>query len=54
MSVNTWLKSQRPLAGNALALTVWLNTANGLLAIVQAWCLAVILNAVIFATSIPL
>ncbi|MBK5966684.1 thiol reductant ABC exporter subunit CydD [Thiocystis minor] len=49
MSVNNWLKSQRPLAGNALAFTVWLNTANGLLAIVQAWCLAVILNAVIFA-----
>ncbi|AFL76123.1 thiol reductant ABC exporter subunit CydD [Thiocystis violascens] len=49
MSVNSWLKSQRPLAGNALAFTIWLNTANGLLAIVQAWCLAVILNAAIFA-----
>ena len=48
MSVNAWLKSQRPLAGKALLLTVWLNTANGLLAINQAWALAVILDAVIF------
>ncbi|BCU06499.1 thiol reductant ABC exporter subunit CydD [Allochromatium tepidum] len=48
MSVNAWLKSQRPLAGKALMLTVWLNTANGLLAINQAWALAVILDAVIF------
>ncbi|MBK1641106.1 thiol reductant ABC exporter subunit CydD [Chromatium okenii] len=47
MSV-TWLKAQRPLAGFALTYTVWLNTLNGLLAIAQAWCLAVILNAVIF------
>ncbi|TCT20737.1 thiol reductant ABC exporter subunit CydD [Thiobaca trueperi] len=46
--VNVWLKAQRPLAGNALSLTLSLNTANGLLAIVQAWCLAVILNAAIF------
>ncbi|MGQ9830234.1 MAG: thiol reductant ABC exporter subunit CydD [Thermochromatium sp.] len=48
MSVNVWLKSQRPLAGRALMLTIWLNTANGLLAINQAWALAVILDAVIF------
>lgn len=51
MSVNTWLKSQRPLAGAALTLTVWLNTANGVLAVVQAWFLAVILDAVIFADA---
>ncbi len=49
MSVTTWLKSQRPLAGRALSFTIWLNTANGLLAIIQAWFLAVILNAVMFA-----
>jgi ATP-binding cassette, subfamily C, bacterial CydD len=48
MSVNAWLKSQRPLAGTALMRAVWLNTANGLLAVAQAWGLAVILNAVIF------
>ncbi|MBK1693745.1 thiol reductant ABC exporter subunit CydD [Chromatium weissei] len=48
MSAITWLKSQRPLAGRALAHTIWLNTFNGLLAIAQAWCLAIILNAVIF------
>jgi ATP-binding cassette subfamily C protein CydD len=51
MSVNLWLKSQRPLAGNALALTIWLNTANGLLAILQAFSLAVILDAAIFADA---
>ncbi|MBK1719122.1 thiol reductant ABC exporter subunit CydD [Thiocystis violacea] len=48
MSVNAWLKSQRPLAGGALTRTLWLNTANGLLAVTQAWALAVILNDVIF------
>jgi ATP-binding cassette, subfamily C, bacterial CydD len=46
-----WLKSQRHLAGSALQHTIWLNTLSGLLAIAQAWCLAVILNAVIFATA---
>lgn len=51
MSVTAWLKSQRPHAGKALTQTVWLNTASGLLAIAQAWLLAVILNAVIFADA---
>jgi len=51
MSVNAWLKSQRPLAGKSLGLAIWLNTTNGLLAIVQAWCLAVILDDVIFEGS---
>jgi ATP-binding cassette, subfamily C, bacterial CydD len=51
MSVNAWLKSQRPLAGHALAATVWLNTGNGLLAIAQAWLLAVILDAAIFKAA---
>ena len=49
MSVNAWLKSKRRLAGAAPALTVWLNTTNGLLAIAQAWLLAEVLNAAIFA-----
>jgi len=48
MSVNAWLKSQRPLAGAALMRAIWLNTANGLLAVAQAWALAVTLDAVIF------
>ncbi len=51
MSVNAWLKSQRPLAGGALTLAVWLNTASGVLAVIQAWFLAVILNAAIFADA---
>ncbi len=51
MSVDAWLKSQRPLAGGALALTMGLNTANGLLAIGQAWLLALTLDAVIFAQA---
>ena len=51
MSVNAWLKSQRNLAGRALALTVWLSTANGLLAVGQAWLLAVILNATLVADA---
>lgn len=51
MSAIIWLKSQRPLAGHALAHTIWFNTFNGLLAIAQAWCLAVILNAVIFENA---
>ncbi len=53
MSVNAWLKSQRPLAGGALALTIWLNTANGLLAVAQAWALAFVLNAAIFKSATP-
>ncbi|EXJ13714.1 thiol reductant ABC exporter subunit CydD [Imhoffiella purpurea] len=48
MSVNAWLKSKRPLAGRSLGLAIGLNATNGLLAIVQAWCLAVILDDVIF------
>lgn len=48
MSVNAWLKSHRPLAGAALLRAVWFNTANGVFAIMQAWALAVILDAVIF------
>ncbi|QGU33064.1 thiol reductant ABC exporter subunit CydD [Thermochromatium tepidum] len=48
MSVNAWLKAQRPLADRSLVSAIWLNTANGLLAINQAWALAVILDAVIF------
>jgi ATP-binding cassette subfamily C protein CydD len=51
MSVNAWLKSQRPLAGTALTRAIWLNTANGLLAVAQAWTLAVILDAVIFGNA---
>jgi ATP-binding cassette, subfamily C, bacterial CydD len=48
MSVNVWLKSHRPLAGNALKRTIGLGVGQGLLAIAQAWLLALILNAVIF------
>jgi ATP-binding cassette, subfamily C, bacterial CydD len=48
MSVNVWLKSHRPLAGNALNRTIGLGVGQGLLAIAQAWLLALILNAVIF------
>ncbi|MBK1724848.1 thiol reductant ABC exporter subunit CydD [Thiocystis violacea] len=48
MSVTVWLKSQQHLAGKMLTLTVWLTTTNGILAVVQAWFLAVILNGVIF------
>ncbi|MCG6896884.1 MAG: thiol reductant ABC exporter subunit CydD [Thiocapsa sp.] len=48
MSVNAWLKSHRPLAGTALTRTIGLGVAHGLLAIAQAWLLALILNAVIF------
>jgi ATP-binding cassette subfamily C protein CydD len=48
MSVNVWLKSHRPLAGSALSRTIGLGVGNGLLAIAQAWLLALILNAVIF------
>ncbi|NEV60466.1 thiol reductant ABC exporter subunit CydD [Thiorhodococcus minor] len=51
MSVTAWLKSQRPLAGKALAHSIWLSTANGLFAIAQAWLLAVVLNGVIFAQA---
>jgi ATP-binding cassette subfamily C protein CydD len=48
MSVNVWLKSQRPLAGAALKRTIGLGAGHGLLAIAQAWMLALVLNAVIF------
>lgn len=48
MSVNAWLKSHRPLAGSALTRTIGLGLAHGLLAIAQAWLLAMALNAVIF------
>ncbi|SDX34762.1 thiol reductant ABC exporter subunit CydD [Thiocapsa roseopersicina] len=48
MSVNAWLKSHRPLAGAALKRTIGLGVGQGLLAIAQAWLLALILNAVIF------
>lgn len=48
MSVNAWLKSHRPLAGAALTRTIGLGVGQGLLAIAQAWLLALILNAVIF------
>ncbi|MFB1486503.1 MULTISPECIES: thiol reductant ABC exporter subunit CydD [unclassified Thiocapsa] len=48
MSVNAWLKSHRPLAGAALTHTIGLGVGQGLLAIAQAWLLALILNAVIF------
>lgn len=47
-SINRWLKAQRPLAGRALSLSIWLNTCSGLLAIAQAWAVANILNAAIF------
>jgi ATP-binding cassette subfamily C protein CydD len=48
MSVNVWLKSHRPLAGNALSRTIGLGVGHGLLAIAQAFLLAFVLNAVIF------
>jgi ATP-binding cassette, subfamily C, bacterial CydD len=48
MSVNAWLKSHRPLAGAALKRTIGFGVGQGLLAIAQAWLLALILNAVIF------
>lgn len=48
MSVNAWLKSHRPIAGKALTRTIGLGVVQGLLAIAQAWLLALILNAVIF------
>lgn len=48
MSVNVWLKSHRPLAGAALKRTIGFGVGQGLLAIAQAWLLALILNAVIF------
>jgi ATP-binding cassette subfamily C protein CydD len=48
MSVNAWLKSHRALAAAALKRTVALGAGQGLLAILQAWVLALVLNAVIF------
>ncbi|MBK1644008.1 thiol reductant ABC exporter subunit CydD [Thiocapsa imhoffii] len=48
MSVTLWLKSHRPLAGNALKQTIGYGVGHGLLAIAQAWFLALILNAVVF------
>ncbi|RNE92531.1 thiol reductant ABC exporter subunit CydD [Marichromatium sp. AB32] len=48
MSVNDWLKSQRPLAGPALKGAIVLSLIHALLAVAQAWFLALILDAVIF------
>ncbi len=54
MAVNSFLKSQKPLAGHTLAMAVGIGTLSGFLLIVQAWCLAQVVNGVIFeAQTLP-
>ncbi len=54
MAVNSFLKSQKPLAGHTLAMAVGIGALGGLLLIVQAWCLAQVVNGVIFeAQTLP-
>ncbi|PID43471.1 MAG: thiol reductant ABC exporter subunit CydD [Proteobacteria bacterium] len=47
-AVPAFLKAQKPLAGACLKLSVGLGLLSGLLLIAQAWCLAKVIDAVIF------
>ncbi|PIE43750.1 MAG: thiol reductant ABC exporter subunit CydD [Gammaproteobacteria bacterium] len=47
-AIPAFLKAQKPLAGFCLKLSVGLGLLSGLLLIAQTWCLASIINAVIF------
>ena len=48
-SVTDFLNQQKQAVGSRLRLSVILGSVAGLLLIAQAWCLAVVVNAVIFA-----
>jgi ATP-binding cassette subfamily C protein CydD len=45
---SSWLKAQKPLAGNRLKRAVILGTLSGWLLILQAWCLAKAVSGVVF------
>lgn len=47
--LNRWLKQQKPLAGRYLSVATGLGVLAGFLLILQAWCLARVVNGVVFA-----
>ncbi|RVU84003.1 thiol reductant ABC exporter subunit CydD [Leucothrix sargassi] len=51
-AIPAFLKAQKPLAGNYLRLSVSLGLLSGLLLIAQAWCLANVIDAVVFHDAV--
>lgn len=48
IDLNRWLKQQKPLAGRYLSMATGLGVLAGFLLILQAWCLARVVNGAIF------
>ncbi|MEN8175655.1 MAG: thiol reductant ABC exporter subunit CydD, partial [Pseudomonadota bacterium] len=50
-ALSAWLKAQRPQAGGLLRAAVAAGTLGGILIILQAWLLALVVNAVLFENA---